>query len=161
MTEKLLTGTLSLNTTNQPIWLKSHFSCVPAKQVSRGKRGRSFSEGWVELINKKVAKRVAAALNNTQIGGKWKLVHWSILNIMYCKNPKNLDTQNICCNHPKIWTRWLYHRVMHSKDTDRIANSAHPDQTAPALFAQTYMSENLGSLRYFVVGLCQSIYLFW
>ena len=46
---------------------------------------------------------------------------------------------------------------MHSKDTDGIANSAHPDQTAPALFAQTYLSENLGSLRYFVVGLCQSI----
>ena len=42
------------------------------------------------------------------------------------------------------------------KDADRIANSVDPDQTAPigavwsgsALFAQTCMSENLGSLRY-------------
>ena len=23
----------------------------------------------------------------------------------YSKNPKYSDTQNICCNHPKIWTR--------------------------------------------------------
>ena len=53
-------------------------------------------------------------------------------------------------------------RVMHSKDADGIANSVDPDQTAPlgavrsslgavwygsALFAQAYLSENLGSLR--------------
>ena len=46
---------------------------------------------------------------------------------------------------------------MSPKDADGIANSVDPDQTAPlgavwsgsALFAQTYLSENLGSLRYF------------
>ena len=46
---------------------------------------------------------------------------------------------------------------MHPKDAARIANSVDPDQTAPlgavwsgsALFAQTCLSENLGSLRYF------------
>ena len=70
---------------------------------------------------------------------------------------KNSDTQNICCNPPKIWTRWLYRRVMHSKDADKIANSVDPDQTAPlgalgavwsgsTLFAQTYLSKNLGFL---------------
>ena len=45
---------------------------------------------------------------------------------------------------------------MGPKDTDRIANSEDPDQTAPlgavwsgsALFAMTCLSENLGSLRY-------------
>ena len=41
---------------------------------------------------------------------------------------------------------------MHSKDADGIANSVDPDQTAPlsgsALFAQPYLSEKLGSLRY-------------
>ena len=44
---------------------------------------------------------------------------------------------------------------MHPKDAAGIANSVDPDQTAPlvavwsgsALFAQTYLSENLGSLR--------------
>ena len=43
------------------------------------------------------------------------------------------------------------------KDAEGIANSVDPDQTAPleavwfgsALFAQAYLSENLGSLRYF------------
>ena len=52
---------------------------------------------------------------------------------------------------------WLYDRVMNSNDADGIANSVDPDQTAPlgavwsgsALFAQAYLSENLGSLRYF------------
>ena len=73
----------------------------------------------------------------------------------YRKTPKYSDTQNICCNHPKTWTRWLYRRVMHPKDAAGIANSVDPDQTAPlgavwsgsALFAQTYLSENLGSLQ--------------
>ena len=41
---------------------------------------------------------------------------------------------------------------MPSEDADGIANSVDPDQTAPLgtvwLFAQTYLSKNLGSLRY-------------
>ena len=73
----------------------------------------------------------------------------------YRKFPKYSDNQNICCNHSKIWTMWLYHRVMSPKDADGMANSVDPDQTAPleavwsgsALFAQAYLSENLGSLR--------------
>ena len=44
---------------------------------------------------------------------------------------------------------------MHPKDADRMANSVDPDQIAPleavwsgsARFAQTCLSENLGSLR--------------
>ena len=74
------------------------------------------------------------------------------------KFPKYSDTQNICCNHSKIWTMWLYHRVMGPNDADGMANSVDPDQTAPlgavwsgsALFAQAYLSENLGSLRYYL-----------
>ena len=44
---------------------------------------------------------------------------------------------------------------MHPKDAEGIANSVDPDQTAPGavwsgstLFAQTYLSENLETLRY-------------
>ena len=42
---------------------------------------------------------------------------------------------------------------MHPENAHRIANSVDPDQTAPlgsgsALFAQTCLSENLGSSRY-------------
>ena len=45
---------------------------------------------------------------------------------------------------------WLYHRLMSPNDADGMANSVDPDQTAPlgsALFAQAYLSENLGSLQ--------------
>ena len=74
----------------------------------------------------------------------------------YRKFPKYSDTQKICCNHSKIWTMWLYHRVMSPNHAEGMANSVEPDQTAPleaiwsgsALFAQAYLSENLGSLRY-------------
>ena len=48
----------------------------------------------------------------------------------YRNNRNYSDTQNICCSHPKIWTRWLYQRVMHLKDAAKIANK-DPDQTAP------------------------------
>ena len=36
---------------------------------------------------------------------------------------------------------------MSPKDTGGMANSIDPDQTGSALFAQTCLSENLGSLR--------------
>ncbi len=35
-----------------------------------GNKKGSFTEAWVEFEKKKVAKRVAAFLNNTRIGGK-------------------------------------------------------------------------------------------
>ena len=55
---------------------------------------------------------------------------------------------------------WLYHRVMSPNDADGMALSVDPDQTAPlgavwsgsALFAQTYLSENLGALRYWLIA---------
>ena len=54
---------------------------------------------------------------------------------------------------------------MSPNDADGMANSVDPDQAAPlgavwsgsALFAQAYLSENLGSLRY----LLQSCHRFW
>ena len=42
----------------------------------------------------------------------------------------------------------LYHRQMSPKDADGMANSVDPES---ALFAQTYLSENLGSSRYITV----------
>ena len=74
----------------------------------------------------------------------------TVQTLFYRKNPKISDTLQICCNHPKIWTRWLYYRVMYPKDPDGMANSVDPDQTAPlgavwsgsTLFAQTCLSEN-------------------
>ena len=79
---------------------------------------------------------------------------------VYRKFPKYSDTQKICCNHSKFWIMWLYHRVMSPNDADGMANSVDPGQTAPlgavwsgsALFAQTCLSKNLGSLRYTFCG---------
>ena len=73
----------------------------------------------------------------------------------YRKFPKYSDTKIICRNQPKIWIMCLYHWEIDPKDVDGIANSVDPDQTAPlgavwsgsALFAQTCLSENLGSLQ--------------
>ena len=55
----------------------------------------------------------------------------------------------------QLLTMWLYHRVMSPKDADGMANNVDPDQTVPlsavgsgpTLFVQTFLSENLGSLR--------------
>ena len=82
----------------------------------------------------------------------------SLRSLHYPKFLKYSETQNVCCNHSKIWTMSLYHRVMSPKDAEGMANSVDPDQTAPrtavwsgtALFAQTCLSENLGSLRYMI-----------
>ena len=49
----------------------------------------------------------------------------------YHKVPKFSDTTKLCCNHPKTGEKRFYHRVMHPKDADSIANSEDPDQTAP------------------------------
>ena len=53
----------------------------------------------------------------------------------------------------------FYYGLVHPKDADRMANSADPDQAAPlplgavssrsTLIAQTCLSKNKGSLRYF------------
>ena len=75
---------------------------------------------------------------------------------MYRKTPKNLDTRKIYCSNPKIWLIWIFHHDVHPNDADGMANSVDPDQTAPlgavwsgsTLFAQTCLSENLGTLRY-------------
>ena len=75
--------------------------------------------------------------------------------LYYRKFPKYLDMQKNCCYHSKILTMWLYHGVTSPNDADGMANSVDPDQTAPlgavwsgsALFAQAYLSENLGSLQ--------------
>ena len=51
--------------------------------------------------------------------------------MIYCKNKQKSETQKISCNHPKIWTRWLYCTVMCPKDpknAEGIANSVDPYQ---------------------------------
>jgi len=45
---------------------------------------RHFTEGWIEFLSKKVAKRVAEQINNTPVGGKRKnKAHYTLWNIKY------------------------------------------------------------------------------
>ena len=71
--------------------------------------------------------------------GKWHKTHFLMAQLIwmtkvhlncqiYHKFPKYSDTQNICCNHSKIWTLCLYHRIMSPNDADGMANSVDPDQ---------------------------------
>ena len=99
-------------------------------------------------INRATAPEAWWNMSSSQTNGSSEKVYHNF--------PKYSETQNICCNHSKILTLWLYHRVMSPNDADGMANSVDPDQTAPlgavwsgsALFAQTYLSKNLGSLWY-------------
>ena len=75
---------------------------------------------------------------------------------MYRKDPKFWDAINFCCKLPKIQTKRSNQGVIPLNNADGIANSEDTDQTASlgavwsgsALFAQTYLSENLGSIWY-------------
>ena len=77
-----------------------------------------------------------------------------LLYLEYRKGPKFSDTRKLCCKIHKIQTKRPNHRTFCAKDANGIAHSEDPFQTAPlgavwsgsALFAQAYLSENLGSL---------------
>eukprot|EP00047_Mylnosiga_fluctuans_P004669 m.235887 g.235887 ORF g.235887 m.235887 type:complete len:209 (+) comp12898_c0_seq1:5-631(+) len=40
------------------------------REKAGGNKKKKYTEGWVEFLDKKIAKRVALSLNGTQIGGK-------------------------------------------------------------------------------------------
>ncbi|GFQ78576.1 activator of basal transcription 1 [Trichonephila clavata] len=42
----------------------------PDRPPKRGKPSKFFSEGWVEFASRKVARKLADSLNNTQVGGR-------------------------------------------------------------------------------------------
>ena len=62
--------------------------CFTDKAPSK-KKNRSFTEGWIEFKDKRIAKQVASSLNNTQIGGK-KRSRWhdELWNIKYLSSFK-------------------------------------------------------------------------
>ena len=57
----------------------------------------------------------------------WKTVH----SLRYRKIPKISDTQKFAVITLKVEQDGFTFRVMHPKDTEGIANSVDPDQTAP------------------------------
>lgn len=67
------------------IYLAPEDSKIAARRKKYGGSGRTnFTEGWVEFVDKKVAKSVAAMLNGTCIGGKKRSrFHDDIWNLKY------------------------------------------------------------------------------
>ena len=61
----------------------------------------------------------------------WKRFLDKVRIITYRKVPKFLDTRKLCCNLPKTQTKLPNLSVFHQKDTNGIASSEDPDQTAP------------------------------
>ena len=49
------------------------------RQKFRGNKKRNYTEGWVEFLDKRIAKSVALALNNTPIGGKKRSYYYDDL----------------------------------------------------------------------------------
>ncbi|XP_064652521.1 activator of basal transcription 1-like [Lineus longissimus] len=78
----------------------------PADKQKPGNKRRQFSEGWVEFLDKKKAKRVAASLNNQQVGGKKRNAwYWDLWNIKYLPKFK--------WGH--LHERLAYERAVHSQ----------------------------------------------
>lgn len=64
-------------------------NAIPETEAEKNKKKRkvavrNFTEGWVEFESKKVAKKVAAVLNNTQVSTRKKSKFYDIIwNIKY------------------------------------------------------------------------------
>ncbi|KAJ8257764.1 hypothetical protein GJAV_G00189440 [Gymnothorax javanicus] len=58
------------------IFLQPEDQSIRRKKKKTGSKARSFTEGWVEFRDKRVAKRVAASLHNTPMGAR-KRSHFS------------------------------------------------------------------------------------
>ena len=62
----------------------SFFLDLKERSKRKDKLARTFTEGWVEFMSKRIAKQVASNLNLTQVGGKKRSKsHDVIWNIKY------------------------------------------------------------------------------
>ena len=57
-----------------------------------------------------------------------------MLVFQYRKARKVSDIRKQCCNYAKIGTVSFHYRIMGPKDTDGMANSVDPYQTAPRVY---------------------------
>ena len=62
------------------------------------------------------AKQMHLASANVMCTDSWGIIRTSV-NFLNIRIP-----QKNCFNHSKIWTMWLYHRVMSPNDADGMAN---------------------------------------
>lgn len=74
-------------------------SFAKRRKAAGGNGSKQFREGWVEFEDKKLAKQVAASLNNTPMGGKKSsFYHDDIWNLKYLSKFKwdNLTEMQAC-----------------------------------------------------------------
>ena len=105
------------------LWYLSHRRLVKAQSLR-------CSHTWSMAVDEGSTKNQTSSSPLMAVHASLKRSLWR-WKVPYHKNPGYLDIQIICCNHPKIWTRWLCGRVMHPKDAAGISVSVDPDQTAP------------------------------
>ena len=109
-------------------WVHSHFVCFVIRRLFCRNFKTDSMKSQKCMLRKWLSEREQFLNDTFQIR---LLQEETTLIRVYRKFPKYSDTQTICCNHSKIWTMWFYHRVMSPNDTDGMANSVDPDQTAP------------------------------
>ena len=90
---------------------------------------KSPSGVWTLMVIRSRPVHGGGASHTPSWANYFKIMQFFTRNLVYCKFPKYLDTQKFCCNHSKIWTMWLYHRVMSPNDAGGIANSVDPDHS--------------------------------
>ena len=144
------------------VWRSSVLVCVCLQQILML---------WISTKQLKVLARTNKSSQRSSVPGltrNWKILKQHIKPVssvflqfiekIYRKTPKNSDTWK----YSVIILIWIFHRERHPNDADGMANSVDPDQTAPlgavwsgsTLFAQTCLSESLGTLRYFEFKIC-------
>ena len=107
-------------------WKDLQGVCNQRSLLSSGTTGRPQNLPiWAQELRVFLSKYMQRQLLTQIWAGKQNL---SRSRIDYRKFPKYSDTQKICYNHSKIWTMWLYHRVVSPNDADGMANSVDPDE---------------------------------
>ena len=119
------------NSGNSPNWF---LDSVAVEVGCQGKKYTYEYNGWLNESDTNVVSLPPTKVENI---GK------STVTLLNFQTPENFPVIFL-----KFKQRGQSLRVFCQKDANGIANSVDPDQTAPlGLFAQTYLSEDLGSLR--------------
>lgn len=97
------------------VYLAEEDASVAKKRRKEGKK-KCYVEGWIEFAQKKIAKRVAASLNNTPMGGK-KRGHYAhdLWNLRYLKGFKWVHLTEKIAYERRVMGQQLRMRVADSQ----------------------------------------------
>ncbi|KAK2951609.1 putative Pre-rRNA-processing protein esf2 [Blattamonas nauphoetae] len=101
-----------------------------------GNRKHRYVDGWVEFLDKRMAKLVALSLNNTPVGGKTRFYREDIWNIKYLPKFKWNDLTNIIARR-----RAEKESIVHSKTKTAQKNAEFLRQRMDESFEKKKISE--------------------